>query len=400
MTDLLLSILSGIASFFYNPIFYLLAAGLFLFSAQRVRRERRSFRVKAYGMFNTVFRSIVPSLMMGLAGSAVLLISGTALPAGILVLLSCAYLLIMLTTQLRFLSPAVAGGLTLVVAWFFPDIQTSWPLVNQWVDGIRHVSFFSLGVFVVIGMLIECLLVYVWGARQTSPRLINSRRGGLVGAHEASELWIVPLFLLVPFAGPVGHIGPWPFIPDAGQSFGFALFPLGAGIVQLVTHTLPERAVRETGHWLLICTAGTAICVGLAWPALHLPYMAAVGGAVALAGRLVLIWHHHNLREKRPFYFQMPGRGIRVIGVIPHSPGDRMGILPGEEILRVNQQDIVSEYDFYEALQKNPAYCKLEVIDRYGELRFTGGAVHQGDGHRIGLLFLESKNEWDKKTKA
>ncbi|TGA97390.1 cell division protein [Sporolactobacillus shoreae] len=398
MADVIRSILLGIAAFFINPVFYLLVVGLFLFSAQRVRRERRSFRVKAYGMFNTIFRSIAPSLIIGAAGSALLLISGTALPAGTIVLISCAYLAIMLTTQLRFLSPAIAGGLSLIVVYFMPDVHTSYPLVNQWIAGIRHTSFLSLGVFIAVGMLAESVLVYLWGANQPSPRLINSRRGGMVGAQEASELWIIPLFFLVPLSGPIGHIGFWPLIPGTRNSFGLALFPLGVGMAQLITYSLPKEAVRKTGHWLLITAGGFAVFIALA-AVLRMPLFAVTGGALALVSRLALIWHQHVLRENKPFYYIRPNKGIRVIGVIPHSLGAKMGILPGEEIMRVNDIDVVSEYDFYQALQKHVAYCKLEVIDRFGEPRFAKGPVHEEDGHKIGLLFLES-DQWNGNLKT
>lgn len=400
MVDIIRSILSGIASLFYNPVFYLLIAGLFLFSIQRVKRERLSFHVKVYGMFNTVFSDVAPSLIMGALGSAALLLSGAALPAGMIVLLSGAYLIIMLTTQLRFLSPAIAGGFAMVAAYLFPDVRTPYPLVNQWIAGIRGADFFSFGIFLVTGLAIECLLVYFWGARQTSPRLIDSRRGSKVGAHEAGALWIVPLFFLVPSAGPVGQIGLWPFVSGHAGSFGFAMFPLGVGIAQLITHTLPGRAVRATGHWLLATTCLTAAFVGLSY-LLRLPLLAVIGGALALISRLALIWHHHYLREKQPYYFIRPTKGVRVVGVIPHSLGDRMGIRPGEEILRANERDVACEYDFYEALQTHAAYCKLEVIDRSGEPRFVKGPIHQDDGHKIGLLFLEAE-KWinDRKTKA
>lgn len=398
MADVFHSILLGIAFFFCNPVLYLLLIGLFLFSAQRVRRERRSFRVKDYGMFNIIFASIVPGLLAGAAGSAVLLLAGVALPSGVIVLFSCAYLVIMLTAQLRFLSPAVAGGLVLAVAYFMPDVRTPYAIVNQWLADIHHVNFFSLGIFIAVGMLAECLLVYIWGARQPSPRLINSRRGGMVGAQEASALWIVPLFFLVPFAGPIGHIGIWPVIQGAGNSFGFALFPLGVGIAQLVTHSLPKPAIRVTGHWLLMTSGVFLVFSGLGgW--LRLPILIVAGSVFALVSRIALLWYHHELREKRPFYFIRPNKGIRVVGVIPHSLGDRMGILPGEEILRVNDIDVSSTYDFYQALQIHVAYCKLEVTDRFGELRFAKGPVHEDDGHKLGLLLLES-DHWTGKLKT
>ncbi|MFX3616790.1 MAG: cell division protein [Sporolactobacillus sp.] len=400
MANLALALLRGIAVFFINPIFYLLVCGLFLFSAQRVRRERRSFRVKAYGMFNTIFRSIAPSLITGLCGSVVLIGLGVSLKPGVFVLLTGCYLIVMLSTQLRFLSPAIAGGLTLLLAYFLPPIRTSSALLNQWITDIRTVNMVSLGGFLAVALLSECLLVYVWGVRQSSPRLINSRRGGRVGAHEASQLWIVPLFALVPSAGPISSFAAWPLIHGSGTGFGFLLFPIGIGLAQLITYALPVRAVRSTGHWLLLTACGFILCTVLAlW--LEMPVLVVLGGLLALISRLALLVHHHHLRKTRPFYFTQPNQGVRVIGVIPHSPVERMGIKPGEEILKVNDQVIKNEYEFYEALQKNLAYCKLEVVDRFGEPRFAKGSVHEGDGHRIGLLFLESDNwKYDTKTEA
>ncbi|RYM05920.1 PDZ domain-containing protein [Sporolactobacillus sp. THM7-7] len=398
MLDILYSVLLGFASLFFNPVFYLLVIGLFLFSAQRVRRERRSFNVKAYGMFNTIFTSVAPSLIMGVCGSALLLAAGVSLPAGMIVLLSCGYLVTMLTTQLRFLSPAVAGGLAIIAAYFFPDINTSSALANQWISDIRSANFFSLGLFLTAGLLIEYLLVYFWGARQSSPRLISSRRGSKVGAHEASEIWIVPLFLLVPSAGPIHALGPWPFVPDVGTSFSLALFPLGVGIAQLITHTLPKPAVRHTGQWLLVTALITAVLVGLSYP-LRLPFLVLIGAAFALCSRIALIWYHHYLRKERPYYFIEPNRGLRVVGVIPGSLGDRIGIKPGQEVLRVNGRDVSSEYEFYNALQTQTAYCKIEVVNRFGEPWFARGTIHETDDHKIGLLFLEPE-KWNRYTKT
>lgn len=389
MWAIIRSILVGIAAFFMNPLFYLLVIGLFLFSAQRVRRERRSFRVKAYGMFNTVFRSVIPSLIVGAGGSMLLIAAGAAVPPGMIALFSAGYLIIMVTMQLRFLSPAIAGGLALAASYLMPDFRTPLPLVNQWITEIRHADLFAFAVFLAVAMLAESMLVLFWGAKQSSPRLIQSGRGAMVGAHEASELWIVPFLFLVPLSGPVGHIGLWPFVSGGSQHFGFVLFPLGVGIAQLIMSSLPEPAVRRTGLWLLITTGGFLLIAG-AGAYLHLPVVIAAGGVLALISRLMLLWYHHELRRNRPFYFVMPEHGLRVIGVIPHSLGDRIGVRPGEEIQQVNDRDVNSEQDFYNALQAHSAYIKIKVIDRFREPRFVKGPVYEDDGHKIGLLFLES----------
>lgn len=387
----------GIFSFFINPLLYLLVIALFLYSAQRVRRERLSFHVKAYGMFNTIFASMMPSLMIGIAGSVVLLVSGVSLTPGVLVLLTLAYTVTLFTCRLRFLSPAIAVGLALVSAYLIPDFRTASSTINHWLMDIQHINAVSFGVFLVMTLAVETVLIFFWGAHQTSPRLIDSHRGGLVGAHEACQLWIVPLMILVPTHGAVSPVGLWPFFSD-GSSFGLALFPVGVGIAQLITHTLPRPAVRQSALWMLITTCGAALIVAAA-ALFRLPLLVLLAAAAVFISRLILVWYHHHLRETRPFYFVMPGRGLRVIGVIPHSLGARMGIMPGEEIRRANDRDISSVDDFYAALQKHAAYCKLEVIDRFGEQRFAKGPIHENDDYKIGLLFLEA-DQWDLKQKT
>lgn len=397
MADIIGFIFSGIATFFINPLLYLLLIALFLYGAQRVRRERRSFRVKAYGMFNTIFSSIAPSLLVGLAATIVLLAAGISLTPGVIVLLSLAYIMTLFTFRQSFLSPAVAGGLALIAAYFMPALQTPYSLINGWIGDIRTIDYVSFGIFLVVAMLAETALVYFWGAQQTSPRLISSKRGSLVGAHEACQLWIAPLLFLMPVPGAISSIGPWPFV-SGGASFSFAIFPLGIGIAQLITHALPKPAVRQTASWLMASAGITAIFIGAGY-LLHMPLFVMLGGVAALVSRLLLTWYHHHLRETQPFYYLMPNRGLRVIGAIPHSLGARMGIIPGEEILRVNDLEVSSVDEFYEALQKHAAYCKLEVIDRFGEQRFEKGPIHEDDNYKIGLLFLEG-DQWNLKQKT
>lgn len=396
MSDIIGLIFSSVASFFMNPLLYLLILALFAYNAQRVRRERLSFRVKAYGMFNTIFASIIPSILVGLCGSIVLAVTGASLAPGVIVLLSLATAAVLLTCQQRLLSPAIAGGVTVIAAAVMPAFHTPYTFLNRWIEEIHSIDYVSFGLFLTVALLMESTLVFFWGTQQSSPRLIGNYRGGLVGAHEACQLWIAPLFLLVPVSGAIPSVGAWPFVSN-GSSFSLALFPLGVGIAQLITYSMPRPAVRQSALWMLATAGVMAAFVGAAL-FLHQSIFIVLGGAVVLISRLALVWYHHHLRQTRPFYFLMPNRGLRVIGAVPHSLGKRMGIVPGEEILRVNDLEVSSVSEFYEALQKHGAYCKLEVFDRFGEQRFVKGAIHENDNFKIGLLFLE-RDEWNMQAK-
>lgn len=275
----------------------------------------------------------------------------------------------------------------MIISDIIPQFKTGVSLIDGWLNDIHHVSYFSFGVLFIVSLFIESALVLIWGHKQTSPRIINSKRGKKVGAHEASHIWIVPLFFLVPMAGSVHHYGWWPL--SQGTNFGFVLFPLGVGLQQLITYTLPKKAVKDTGIWLLATSAVTAVIIGagIYW---HVKALLIIGAAFAIISRLFLIFVHHYQLEKKPFFFSTKSDGLMIIGVIPGSPADRMNLKEGEIIKKVNDQTVLSEKDFYHALQLNVAYCKIDVADVNGELRFERGSVHEGDYHTIGLLFLES----------
>ena len=72
-----------------------------------------------------------------------------------------------------------------------------------------------------------------------------------------------------------------------------------------------------------------------------------------------------------------------------------MSLQVGEVVTKVNGVKIHDEKGFYEALQKNGAHCKLEVLDVNGQVRFVQRALYEGDHHELGLLFVQEEKKWD-----
>ncbi|GGE36462.1 cell division topological determinant MinJ [Pullulanibacillus camelliae] len=394
--DSIIVILKGILYFFCNPVLYFLIAGFFLFGWQRVRRERRSFGLKVYGVFNSVMAMVVPSLLMGLIGTIILVGVGIALPIGIIALITICYFLTFCTVQLRFLSPIIAVGLTLIIAYFLPDFSTPIGFLNQWLADIRNASLRDIGIVLTLVTLLEAVSVLIWGGRQTSPRLINSNRGKKVGAHEAYQLWIAPIFLLIPATNGFDAISWWPF--SSGQSFGLYLLPMGIGFQQLISHSLPLPAIRQSGRWLL----GTAILVGILTGVSFFYFTNGcllAAAAIAVLSRLALILRHYRAHHVYPFFFTNKGNGLMVVGIIPNSPADHMNIKIGEIVDKANGRQVRSEEEFYQALQINAAYCKLDILNYEEEVRFVKGPVYENDFHNIGFLFLEPSRRVMEKAK-
>src|SRR5699024_9430867 len=80
--------------------------------------------------------------------------------------------------------------------------------------------------------------------------------------------------------------------------------------------------------------------------------------------------------------------GLKVLTTIPDSAAERLGILIGETIVKVNGRAINETNQFYEALQNSGAFFKLEVLDTNGEVRFINSALYDTDHHELGIVFV------------
>lgn len=386
---MVLDILKGIFSIFIHPLFYLIILAQLIFGYQRIRRERLSFGLKVYGILEHMGITVIPSLIVGLIGSVVMLGVGIAVPYGFLVLITLCYVIILVTLQVRYVSATVAVGLAILVSYFLPNLHTQLTFINRIISDIHQVSFQSVGSLLVVTLIIESILISFWGTKQISPRLINSKRGKKVGALEANQLWLFPLFMLIPISSSIPRIGWWPLTYTGLDHFSLLLVPFAIGFQQLIGHTVPEKAVSHSAKWVVFTTGFATVLVGLDWW-LHDSLLIIFAAGLAVLSRISLIIYHQYLFTSKPFFLSERQDGLIIVGVIPDSPADSMEIKVGERIRRVNEQEVHSEVEFYEAIQLNAAFCKLEVIDHQNELRLVHSAIYERDYHTIGLLFLES----------
>lgn len=86
-----------------------------------------------------------------------------------------------------------------------------------------------------------------------------------------------------------------------------------------------------------------------------------------------------------------------ILGIIPESPADKMGLQVGELVSKINGVQVRDEQVFYEAIQKNRAHCRLEILDTNGEVRFEQRALFEGDHYELGILFVQDGRKYEKK---
>ena len=137
-------------------------------------------------------------------------------------------------------------------------------------------------------------------------------------------------------------------------------FPLVIGFSQIARASYPEDLFPKIG-WAVSFTGLAVIAVGISviWMPI-LGFAALIAGAVARIVISVVV----SVREKKNGYVLAPSSsGVVIAGVVPGSPGEKMGILPGETIRAVNGQEVRNEKELYDAIQINAAHCRLQVLD-------------------------------------
>jgi S1-C subfamily serine protease len=116
---------------------------------------------------------------------------------------------------------------------------------------------------------------------------------------------------------------------------------------------------------------------------------------LAIIGREFLTVRQRMNDNSAAFYFSKRDHGLMVLGILPHSPAVKFELEVGEIIMKTNGASVKTVDEFYQALQINGAFCKMEVIGLNGEIRYVQGAVYKGEHHELGILFVQDEKKWE-----
>lgn len=389
--DIMNNILHGWLGLFIHPLFYLFLLLALWMGVRRVRRERHDFRVRVFGVADEFKAMIGPGLLMGVFASMVTIAVGLVLTPGMLVLVAGCYVLVMLTFQLRLLTPVFVVGIAVLTAYGMPAFQVGVPLLDRWISDIQQTSLAAASLLLGILLIVEGVLVLIWGHQHTTPRVLQGLRGKYIGAHEARKFWLVPVCLLLPMSdGAIPALDMWPFTVSIGGSFSLWLVPFGFGFYRRITDAIPRRVVarRAVGSFYL---GGLVILIAAFGLYTDMAIWAPTAAGLAIGLRMLfMIMASFKQKKDKTTHFRQRNDGLTVLGILPASSADKMGVQIGERIQKVNGERIYTEDDFYTALQQHGAYCRMEVVDVAGEARFVQGALYEGGHHELGLLFVHA----------
>ncbi|PLR82558.1 PDZ domain-containing protein [Bacillus sp. V33-4] len=387
----LIELLKGTGKLLLNPVFYYLFLLAAILGVSRVKRERKNFHVRVENAYFELRQLLPTGAVIGIAISIISLAAGLVIPFEAVLLTACATILASITTKVRLISPAYTVGAAFFA--FILAVNQNWsiPYFPDLFASLENGIYPAIAVLLSLLIIGEGVLILKNGQKGTSPKLIKSKRGQSVGVHEVKRLWMLPVFLVIPGDAISALFEWWPIFTLGGKEFSFILVPFAVGFYQQIQGMLPKEAVKLVGKRVIVLGVITLIFAGAGywWPIISIAVV-----ALAVLGREVLTLRDRLSEENKPFYFSKRNKGLMILGIILDSPAHKMALQVGELITKVNGIQVNDEKAFYEAVQRNRAHCKLEILDVNGEIRFVQRALYEGDHHELGILFVQEEKKW------
>lgn len=369
-----------------SPFYWLAVILIAIYYRRQMLTERRLFAVKMHSWIEQTGRAAVGGLIAGICVSAAAVSLGIVLKPSIVILIWAISIVLMLF-RVRLLCLAYSAGLIAIlqgVLLFVPDWQLSgwWGMLLQ---DVRELNAAGLLVLVALVHAAEALLTRKQAAKFASPLFMESKRGRVVGAYQMGLLWPMPLMLLLP-AAVASEPLPWaPLLSGDVWQQGWVLagLPVMLGFSAFTFTYTPQEKANVTSTRLFMYAAGLLAIALLShwWSPL-----VAIAGVVSIGWHEWLVWYSRQEELNRSPIFTHSAKGLCVQAVLPGSPAAELGIHTGEVISKVNGIAVRTKEELHQAFEMNSAFCKLEVYNSNGDIKFVQRAIFAGEHHQLGVL--------------
>lgn len=361
------SFVNTIRSIVESPYFYVNLVLMMLFYQQQATQQRKLFALEINTWRMQFWRALVLGLAISIPSSIAMNVLQLTFDAQAIVWLwtvSIGIAIISMRIQSLIFSALVLYSVQLILlglsaqGWQFPYTERLLEFESE--------SYLMIAAFMT---LVESLLIGLRPMLFSTPLFINGRRGLPIGAYRASAITTVPLFVLM---------GANSFIAPLFSSF------------HEQTSTLFPRSKFQA--YILIRALISAFVLCVVW----IPQVPEWLNPIALVGTAIgylLILQATEARElKRENFFVNNDQGLRVLAVLPGTAAVEMGIQVGERIKKVNGKEVTSVQQLHDAIQTVDSYCKMEVENLAGEIKFVQRGRFANDHHLLGMIFVPDED--------
>lgn len=382
-----MDLLQAIALFFLNPVWLVAlvaAVGLGYF---RVKRERRSFLVRLHPGLTEMKKLLAESWLPALIVSVLISGIGLTVDAGWIVIFSAAAILAMITFYYQAASPVYFAAIAFFGLYAFQQWGPEFAYRGWTPASVDLFGDMSLTVPVIAGLflILEGFLIRRHTVSYASPFLAKTNRGLRAAAFKSKRLWLLPVVFIIPGDFLAGIAPYWPQFTIGAAAFSLIPVPVVIGFSQVARASFPDVLFPKIGQAVIGLGAVVVIIGAFAWWMPVLGWAALLIGVVCRAVLSIVV----AVRERKGGFAAAPqSTGVIIAGILPESPGEKLGLIPGECIRTVNGIQVSNEKELYDAIQVNAAHCRLQVIGRDGEVRLMQQVIYRHDHHRLGLLVV------------
>lgn len=380
-------ILEAVLLFILNPVLIvtlIVAVGVGYF---RVKQERRSFKVRVLPGITELKKVLAESWPYALVLSILFCGIGLVVEPILLALMSIVMVVTLLSFFYKVASPiyfiAIATIGMFILNKFDNDSTThGWSLGSFDISGDM-----ALTIPIIAGLLlvVEGMLIARHTSKYASPFLVQTNRGMRAASFKVKRLWLLPVVFLIPGDMISNYLPYWPQFTLNESQFSFLPIPLIIGFSQIARATFPDVLMPKVGK-AIVWTGVGVIVVGIS--AIWLPMLGWIALLIGVITRIA-ISIYTSVHERSGSLIAPPSSASVVIAaVLPGSPGEKMGLQAGEKIRSVNGIQVTNEKELYDAIQVNAAHCRIQVLDRNGEVRLMQQVIYRHDHHRLGLLVV------------
>lgn len=385
--EVLIELAKGIGRFFLHPAVYITLLFSILIGYVRVKRERRQFRTRLLWGWTETKHFLLDGIVWALILSVISVAIGLVIPNSWLWIYSVWMILFILLFTYQFGSTVYTIALGAATVYAMYTFSWSFDVFSWTVSGLDILQDGIVPIAIMAGLLliVEGVLIQKHGATQASPKLVTTARGMEAIVYHVKKLWLLPILLIIPGDVIPTYLPYWPQFSLGETTFSLILFPFVIGFQQKSQHSLPIHFFVEYGKivWQLGIVITLIAAIGY-----FAPLVSAIALLIGLIARLLITIIKYQQEKTGNYAVSPQTNGVMIAGVLSGSPAEKMGLLIGERIVKVNGQKVENEQELYEAVQINAAHCRLEVLDSNGELRLRQHILFRHDHYRLGLILV------------
>lgn len=391
VSEILIEIVTAIGRFLLNPLLYIVIIFAILLGYRRVKQERKYFNRRIIWGWTELIGQWKDGWLYALLISLISMIAGLTVPKEFLIILIAVFIVALVLHFINALSPIFTMGIATLAIWVMSYYQWSF---SWWKISFEDVNLddgavVTITILTGLCVIAEGLLIRRAAMKVTTPSIEKTKRGMQAIVYRSRNVWVLPIFFVMPGDAISAVLPYWPLFTIGDSQFAFVLFPIVIGFAKLVRKELPALKLPKIGRSVLLL--GQLILIG-GLAAYFEPMIGYLTLGIGALIRIIMSIYFAQ-QDKTDHYAVAPStKGAIIAAVLPDSPAEKMGLLAGECIRKVNGVTIFTENELYEALQLNAAHCRLEVLDRNNEIRLTQHVIYSNDHYRIGLLLAEPRD--------